>query len=571
MSKMTSPRVLISAVAVVALSTAVASAQYRIDNSNARDASNRLGSGGFNTDYQQKQNGLAGNFIVTGNVTGGQQFRGAIGYVDQRSFRGSLGSSTFDSFVRQSSGFSAAGQPQFYSSGSATPFFGASTVGAPPAGFQRTLSGSLVRSANSTVSPIDNRIDYGGAFNSDLAGIATSRVNVAGSGTVPLQGRVGAASDQLRNLMRDEFGQTMILSEYTALTKPSARNMLPRQVTTAGLRDASNVNALNQQMGALATEQPEGSGVSRPGETGQGSTLNKLRPTRTPVNKQMEELRKRFDQFDEAGKLPGSEAAERIRQINKEIVEQRDRDRAAGAKKATDAAMKAASDQNPMTPRVSIGPKTDAAARQAERIVVQPDQLPTPGIEAPSGESSTTDGLNFDRPMPVMISSFSTGIDDEQIVVRVEQAQKLIQAGKFSSAVDEFEVALAGAPSDPILFMGRTIAELGGGYYRRAELHLRQGFDAEKALMMTQYDLRSMLREDRIEFLIKDLKQNAVDNPKDPGPLLLLAFIDHNTGNAVRAIARLDEAQARVEGKDELITQLKQTWSGSIPGSEGGK
>src|SRR4051812_24460085 len=68
-----------------------AHAQYRVNNTNARDANNRLGSGGYNDPQMGAQGqyaGVSGNQIVTGNVTGGRGFRGNVPYTDPRAFRG---------------------------------------------------------------------------------------------------------------------------------------------------------------------------------------------------------------------------------------------------------------------------------------------------------------------------------------------------------------------------------------------------------------------------------------------------------------------------------------------------
>ena len=61
--------------------------QQRINtDGHALDASNRVGSSGVNPDDSSKRVAapLNGNDIVTGNVTGGKQFRGQVPYTDPR-------------------------------------------------------------------------------------------------------------------------------------------------------------------------------------------------------------------------------------------------------------------------------------------------------------------------------------------------------------------------------------------------------------------------------------------------------------------------------------------------------
>src|SRR4051812_32225410 len=99
---------LILAAAVGAtLTGSAATAQYRVGNDGrAHDANNRIGSGGIN------QSGMGppvnpyqiGNEIVTGQVTGGRQFRGFVPYSDPNVFHGITAGGLSDSFIRQSSG-----------------------------------------------------------------------------------------------------------------------------------------------------------------------------------------------------------------------------------------------------------------------------------------------------------------------------------------------------------------------------------------------------------------------------------------------------------------------------------
>ena len=87
-------------------------AQQRVGSEgHALDASNQIGSGGVNAS-QIPNTAVGGNQIVTGNVTGGFQFRGrhfhgidlGPGYTDPSAFRGLLPGMMVDQFVRQSAG-----------------------------------------------------------------------------------------------------------------------------------------------------------------------------------------------------------------------------------------------------------------------------------------------------------------------------------------------------------------------------------------------------------------------------------------------------------------------------------
>jgi len=85
--------------------------------------------------------GSSGNLIVTGNVTGGKHFRGLVPYRSSYDFRGRLGSSDFDSFLRRSAGsedYNYIGKSRAYYSRSRT-------------GSSMTPGGSFIRSRSRKV------------------------------------------------------------------------------------------------------------------------------------------------------------------------------------------------------------------------------------------------------------------------------------------------------------------------------------------------------------------------------------------------------------------------------------
>src|SRR5829696_3166327 len=92
-----------AAAAALPILSSVASAQYRVNTSGqALDANNRIGSGGRNESNPSARPGVVtGNDIVTGNVTGGKQFRGRLDYTDPGAFRGPTAGRGSDNFIRE--------------------------------------------------------------------------------------------------------------------------------------------------------------------------------------------------------------------------------------------------------------------------------------------------------------------------------------------------------------------------------------------------------------------------------------------------------------------------------------
>ena len=120
-----------------------------------------------------------------------------------------------------------------------------------------------------------------------------------------------------------------------------------------------------------------------------------------------------------------------------------------------------------------------------------------------------------------------------------------MKEGKWFSAKEQYDVAQQVAPNNMLILVGRANAELGGSYYGQAEADLHTAFTNDPATLEGQYDLRSMIGDERLQFLVKDLKDIASKNPTQARPLFLLAYIDYNTGNERLAAGRLDLAEKR--------------------------
>src|SRR5437763_13238481 len=118
--------------------------------------------------------------------------------------------------------------------------------------------------------------------------------------------------------------------------------------------------------------------------------------------------------------------------------------------------------------------------------------------------------------------------------------EDLMRQGKFISALDQYDSAQQVAPNYAVAVLGRANAELGASYYTRSEIDLRQAFTQDPSLLEGQFDLRGMLGEDRLAFLVKDLKEIVNREKTKPGPVFLLAYIMYNTGNERLAAGYLD-------------------------------
>jgi hypothetical protein len=171
-------------------------------------------------------------------------------------------------------------------------------------------------------------------------------------------------------------------------------------------------------------------------------------------------------------------------------------------------------------------------------------------------------------PRPVQIKSLAEGVQAKGLTDLLKQAEDQLKAGKYNTALEQYDMAEQVAPNNPLILVGRANVELARTYYTRAETNLRQAFLADQALLMGQYDLRAMIGNERLEVLVKDLKDITNREAKEARPAFLLAYIAYNTGNERMAAAYLDLAEKRAGAGDPLYPLIRKHWSlpkGDVP------
>jgi tetratricopeptide (TPR) repeat protein len=171
------------------------------------------------------------------------------------------------------------------------------------------------------------------------------------------------------------------------------------------------------------------------------------------------------------------------------------------------------------------------------------------------------------KPKPVPVKSLAEGIKAAGLANVLRQAEVLMREGKFIAALDQYAVAEQVAPNNPLVRLGMAHAELGGGYYKRGEAHLREALAGDPTLLMGQYDLKGMVGQERLEVMVKDLKETARKQEDDSGLVFLLAYVAYNTGNEQQAGVYLSLAEKRAGGKDEFFKLLRLHWA--VPGDPG--
>ena len=620
---MKTPRlaVLLAAAAVPLIVGEVAQAQYRIDTGRANDANNRVGSGGYNGGGRVYNPGAYGNDIVYGNVTGGREFRGNISSFNPYNFQAPTGANGIDRFVRDSSGTTTGGVTS-YNADTVRPYYSGSQAIAPPPGYaKQPFVGGYVPQRLSAPTAADQRPDAATNFRLDSAVPTAGTYNLPGpadpdgnQSTIdpnapPAEGgdfQLGAEGRGDRLNLRN-LGGPDALSPYTTLYRqgpalsaddlklpdgPLNQRPIDTNDTNEDARGAA-VYGLPGRQGASDRNPPGAARDSNDQRTAQpadglsdqrvgggaingriqtGSRLDPLRgETGTDLNvrnvrqPQLVTPELQSSQYaallDRLKRFQGGDQAADDGTIRPGITNRPINGSAAPGstgQKAADAAQALTMPNRggltiPADAAPGAGQKSDPTATQAPPAVPNVSATAPPTAVRPQPTSP---------PQPVQIGSLGQGVEMAGLKNLFDKAEKQMKAGKYASAVDTYDTAEQVAPNNPLVLLGRANAELGSSYYRRAETHLRDAFTQDQALLMGQYDLKSMIGQDRLNLLVKELRDLAKNDPEQAGPVFLLAYIDYNTGDERRAAAYLDLASKR-SPNDPFYAAVKKYWGGS--------
>ncbi len=581
-----------------------AMAQYRVDTGNANDANNRIGSSGANTPTNNTSatNLSTGNVVANGTVTGGRGFRGPSLSAPGQFLAPSVGGLS-DRFIKQSSSVNSNNAQVV------RPFYGSQYAAPPPAGFVQNpnAAGTYIEATPLTRSPYDLRLgdvtnsqttmlprsgdanSVGQLDNSNsqslltaspLYGIRQEDNSTLSDGTPSLnrltninRNNVPGAADQSVQDMRNELRKNAISDD-------------PKDGTTKAPVDPNNLSD-SAKIGA-PFESPEttsfgtkpltssisGEAFGTKVESDQSLT-NSLVPAPAAQMGQYAELSRRFDklkgpaqtdqqvnakfQSDLSKRQADQKAAEIAKQTGTPAVP--GRTRPGGAPGYQPVPFPTNGGGGGSTPDVKSPPNTPNVAPPPTVDNTPPSVSPVPAPPTvDKGPAIDTNSPLVKPGQPLIVGSLTDGMKPSGLRDTLGTAEDQMRAGKFTSALDQYDLAERVAPNNPMITLGRAHAELGASYYARAESDIRRALAADGALMLGQYKLDKFLGRDRLNFLEKDLKDITTTEPKSTRAPFLLAYIKYQTGDSNMAANYLALSEKRAGTPDPLFKQLRSYW-----------
>jgi len=547
----------------------VAFGQARLNTGGALDRNNRIGSGGDNGGGGVRlPSYVLNNNIVSGNVTGGRQFRGNVASTDPRAFRGSLSGGGFDRFIAQSAGSAPnVVQGNYFGEASSNaqavrPYFGDSEGVAPPSGFiPLGASGGYV-APTALPSRIGSDLRLGNVYSNPTTALPKP-------GELLLPGAVDTSNNNTLISASPLYGvkglNTGVASDVRFLSRYTSAGDDRRGVTY----DDATVRRLQSELGQAEAEAPANPlGVGTPNAALNNSTDNTLnndalksdfatgqqssgRVQLAPAvrqSAQYRELQARLDRFN----TDSDPAAQANREYNEQVRLRNQQENQ--MKPPADPA----NPQGGENTRPGQGaPGAPPSGNPAAPGVNPADRTPATGIP---GSTIPLPGRRAEKMERKIITSFAAGVQAKGLADVLTEAETLMRDQKFVSALDKYDLAEQIAPNNPLVLLGRANAELGASYYARAETHMRQAFTGAPALLMAKYDLRQFLGDERLTFLVKDLKEIANNEKAAARPLILLAYIAFNDGNDRMAAGYLDLAEKRLGKKDPFFDSVRKYW-----------
>ncbi|MEM6314268.1 MAG: hypothetical protein AAF743_09290 [Planctomycetota bacterium] len=524
----------VAAVAVVGTLTPSTDAQLRVDNSRASDANPRVGDGGFNGRIGNPFDNRLGNDLIIGNVTGGREFRGFIGYGDARGFRDGT-SSLVANFTRSSSGATTGGVLTANSTRVGR-FYGENLAVAAPPQFVRQpgVAGYVPQSIGVVRPTSDRRVG--------IVDTLDTRPNIDelpnATGVDPALYRAFAESDALESRPGENGLEGGLVPDGSAplgLTQP---NELLSDFTF--LRDRSLQGLDDDTLRGIAEDlYPTGNRQSQDPTDPADDTRPLGQPNNDPIQGN--------EPLDSNAPLDGGSF-----ESNQPL----------GSNQPLDGRGGLAGD----TQFAEMNARLDAfnAQRLGTSGDVEEDEPTAPVV--PGGDVEPAQpGEGPDVPdnllnEPLRVRDLGAGVQGKPIAQLFETADAAMQEQRFADAIEAYRAVERVDPTNAMATFGRATAEMAGGYYGRAANTYRAVFLRQPALLMAQYDMPAIVGADRLDAVMTDLKKIINEDERAAAPALLMAIIHHNRGEARLAAGFLDMTQRR-GGDDVLVDTLRQAWS----------
>ena len=563
--------------ASVMLCAGPAFAQQQVQNGNALDANQQVGSGGSNrvenqVDYAQR------NLLVTGNVGGGRAFQDTVGYTAAGGFQDALGSDSLFNFRRDSvfSSPQALGvQPGGVGGNviitrnttSVPSYLGGAPLGSASAhslydsrsgtvSFQQNTGGLVIIQGASNINQLHSlgniRTQDGALASlnaSTLNGIQVNPLQAEPFGLAPLP----EAAQPIPDDLAPDFDALNLNNPYLRGDRPGGFDadnaddaMFDSNNTSSNGRFAPSIMLGNMMQRDLANQTINGGSNAREGSLDQLNNFifgpeqpqtNPDQPPQAPANPYEAILAEIHDRAMGNAGEEGGDGPMIERSPWTDILENPDEAVLDAVNRAKDDAI-----------RRSLGlvNENGEVDREAE----------LPEIDADSELGQLIEGLNYNLPRVETLSGEDKAQRHNDMLIRAEQD---LAAGRYLASENLYRQVLRESQDNPLARAGLIHAQLGGGMIRSAAFNLRALFSEHPELIALRYDEELLPSAERLRWLQRELTDMINDDAHGAEPGLILAYLGYQLEHQTLIQYGLGIAQERTP-RDPLLPVLDRIW-----------
>ena len=508
-----------------------ASGQNALGDGTKNDASLAKDSGGINSAINTDlRDSLAlRNAIVTGNAPGGMSFRGNLGYVSSREFRGELGSDDLFSFRRDSlySGISGLG---LRGTDALQYQFALTTGSRPPS----SIAGSLAISRDSFMPDVSGINTAIGADARSTSGTirrvdSAEQTAASGAGLWRLRSSAGYFTDKS---LSTSFVGTINAGEgvqYDVTASP-----------LGGLRlvDPLAVSAGAQALRNSGTANTTGRVESTSPETALGGTQ-----LVTGYQQIVDQLRGRYDAESESATTSERDYVNQIVEQNAKIK--------AYIEGIQSEALQGFEEQAP--------PGDGEPEIEIDEEDMTPQQRLLRDLESYNVDPAVIETI---RQSNVLVNDLVSGMkpaDRDFFAVHMKQGRVAMQSGSFFNAEGRFSRALSIRAGDPTASISRVHAQIGAGLTLSAGTNLRQTLTDNPTMITARYAPGLIPSDTRLEEVAQRLSELASGAGIEArSAALVLAYIGYHLQDEALVAEGLDRLD--LESEDRLANLLRLMW-----------
>lgn len=436
----------------------------------------------------------SGNLVITGNVSGGRFFRGIVPYHATTDFEGSVGSSSLDTFIRDSAG--------------AENYDSRESYGGKPASYYsptQSVTTMIPGSRGGILGPLPTRIE-----------------GRAESGLPP------SAAPKGQPLT--EYNTSLFYNKYRPLSTP--------------------VSQLEKMFAEEAEKYPEGQNVGTAEKISEQrqKQIEQFRYDLRQASEKVAELKQNLT-IPTAPLQPSGEkkVAEGVLPPQTQTIEGKQPDVYAQMQKEVDTLQKKFETIQKLTAAAQTGRKTVAEANKPAKEA---------SVAAGPNEPSAVD-ISFKAEGLLGEHKTFASFSEDKFNQYMRTAEKYLKEGKYYRAADLYTLASVHKPADPLPYAGKSLALFAAGEYMSSSLFLSRAIELFPGYAQFKVDLVSIVGDkDMLESRIAEVERWLQKNDA-PELQFLLGYVYYQMNRLTPAKKNIDAAYDMMPGSSAAAVLKK--------------